>query len=102
MKKTIFVIYTNERKEKAAYDKRYAFNTESDVKEGDMLKSDNYKTNVQVVKILDTAFKYFDRNSGELSNNLYSTNQYEIRNIRVIEPLNETDTIIFEKLPEVV
>jgi hypothetical protein len=100
MNKTIFVIYTDVKKEKAAYDKRYAFNTESDVKEGDMLKSDNYKTNVQVVKILPQAFKYFDRNSGELSDVLKSTNQYEIRNIRIIEPLNETDTIIFERLPE--
>jgi hypothetical protein len=98
--RTIFVIYTNEKKAKTAYDKRYAFNCESEVKEGDMLKSDNYKTNIQVVKVLDKSFKYFDRNSGELSDDLTSTNQFEIRNIRIIEAPADNDTIIFTRIPE--
>lgn len=98
--KTIFVIYTNEKKANAGYEKRYAFNTESEVKEGEMIKSDNYKTNVQVVKVLDRSYKYFDRNSGELSDELKSTNQYEIREIKVVDPVKNGDIILFERIPE--
>lgn len=98
--KTIFVIYTNEKKADSAYDKRYAFNTDSKVEVGDMIKSDHYKTNVQVVKVLDQAFKYFDRNSGALSNELTSTNQYEIREISIIDKLKANDVIVFERISE--
>lgn len=102
MKKTIFVIYTNVKKESGSYDKRYAFNTESEVKEGDMLKTDNYKTNLQVVKVLDKSYKYFNRETGELSDVITSTHQFEIRDIKIVDPIDAQGAIIAERIPETI
>lgn len=96
--KTILVIYTNTpiKKENVGYTKRYAFNTSSEVKEGDMLKSPNYDTKMQVVKVLDTSFKYFNRTTGELSDTFLNSNQYEIREMKLTDNLQ--DVILASKV----
>ena len=80
--KTIFVVYSNSKiKETYKYVKRYAFNTSSDVKKGDTIVSSEYNTPMQVVEVLYESFKYFNRQTGELSNTLNSTVQFEIREL---------------------
>ena len=92
---TILVIYSNtklESKKDIARTKRYSFNTESDVKEGDLIKTQEYSTNLQVVKVLDTSFKYYNASTGELSNEFKSTLDWEIRRLEIRE---DTEEVIY-------
>lgn len=78
--------------------KRYSFNTSARVKIGDRFRSDQYSTDMQVVDIFDTVYKYVDINSGELSNKRKaSTKQYEIREVTIKDKKNE-DAIEAERL----
>lgn len=81
--KTIFVVFTNTAPQK--YDKRYCFNTDSNLKVGDIIKSPNYTTNLVVVEILDKQFTYFNRTTGELSNEINSTSDFPILELKVGE-----------------
>jgi hypothetical protein len=92
--KTIIVVYTDRKlgKKDAAKLKRYAFNTTASVKEGVMLKSAEYSTAMQVVKILPKAHKYFNASTGELSDTYNSTAQWEIRDFIV---RNDSETAVY-------
>jgi len=98
MKKTIFVVYgsiatatksgTYKSAKEAIADKnvkRYSFNTESDVKVGDEVKSSAYSTNLIVVGVLDKSFKYYNAGTGDLTNELTSTRCYAIKDLKIIE-----------------
>ncbi len=63
--------------------KRYAFNTSSDLKEGDMIKSPLYDTPMQVVKVLSKSSKFFNKETGDLSNIFKNSNQFEIRELKI-------------------
>jgi hypothetical protein len=90
--KTILVVYTQTRlsQKEAACKKRYAFNTTSDINEGDIIESNEYDTPMQVVKVIDGPFKYYNRSTGELSNKFNSTEQWEIRNLVIREDEENT------------
>lgn len=88
MKKTFLVIYTNAKVADVGYQKRYAFNTSDELNEGDLLKSPQYDTNMQVVKVLDKAYKYFNRVTGKLSDRYSNSNQFEIRDLVLGTPSN--------------
>lgn len=94
--KTIVVIYTNIKLDNFGYMKRHVFNSLNDLKVGDMLKSSSYDTKMQVVKVLETSYKYFNKETGDLSNEYNSSNQFEVRNLRIAEV---TDDIVAVKLP---
>ena len=83
--KTIFVVYTEQKLDlndsATKKIKKYAFNTEEDLKEGDMLKSPNYDTPMMVVRVLDTSFKYYSHVTGELFDEINSTHCYDIRTL---------------------
>lgn len=85
--KTILVVYTNRQmsKKEIAGSKKYAFNTDSDLKEGDMISSQEYTTPMLVVKVLDEHYKYFNHATGELTNKFNSTSQWEIRTLIIRE-----------------
>jgi len=95
--KTIIVIYTNVKvKEIESKNiKRYAFNVAASViennqlKVGDMLKSSSYTTKMQVVKILDRDYLYYNFASGEMSNDYNSTSQYEIKTLELRDTSND-------------
>lgn len=91
--KTVIVVYTDSKsltKAQIGQFKRYSFNTSAELKEGDIIKSPQYDTNMYVVKVLDTSYKYYNRSTGELSDEYTSTSQWEIRNL-VIQESAETD-----------
>lgn len=96
-KKTILVVYTNEKvtAKEAARMKRYAFNTIAPVKVGDMLQSPEYSTKMQVVKILEKAHKYYNASTGELSDKFNSTTQWEIRDFIIRE---DSETAVYGKI----
>jgi hypothetical protein len=89
--KTILVVYTNKllSKSEIAKVKKYSFNTSTDLKEGDMFSSPSYDTNMQVVKVLDKDFKYYNANTGELSDTFNSTAQWEIKILVIREEEDE-------------
>jgi len=91
MKKTIFVVYTNSVAAGVITNrnlKRYAFNTDSEVKVGDVVVSKDYDTRMVVVKILEKSYKYYDRVTGTSSNEITSTGMYEIKDIKVVDDVN--------------
>ena len=82
--KTIIVIYTNNRinSTKEINSKpKYSFNTEADLKVGDIIKSSQYSSNMQVVAILDKCFNYVNCKTGDLSMECNSTNCFAIREL---------------------
>lgn len=90
--KTIIVIYTNEKvltDKLKGNSKHHSFNTESDLKVGDIIKSPSYTTNMMIIKVFDEAFTYLNNVTGELSNNYNSVNQREIRTLVIGEDEKE-------------
>lgn len=89
--KTIIVVYTGSIVDKKTIGrmKKYSFNTQSDISVGDLLDSPEYDTPMQVVRVLETGFKYFNRSTGELSDDYTSTSQWEIRELVLRENDNE-------------
>jgi len=96
--KTILVVYSNERVSDDTKLKRYAFNTEADVEVGDVLKTNSYDTLLNVVRVLDEAFKYYNAATGKLSNTFDSTKMYDIKKLNVVDAFD--DTIIATKVVE--
>ena len=96
--KTIFVIYTKkvitDPKELCKY-KKYAFNTDSEIKVGDLIKSPDYDTPMQVILILDKSYKYYNSVSGDLSDEINSTKQWLIKDL-VIRESSEANTVYGE------
>ena len=100
--KTILVIYTfskvTKKKELRTY-KQYAFNTDSDIKVGEMLNSDSYPDkSMQVTKVLDKSFTFYNASTGELSNEFTSTSQHEIANLEIRN--DEENTIYATRVEE--
>lgn len=94
--KTIIVVYSNNKelsKEVQRLLSKYAFNTKSDVKVGDIIKSNSYDTNMQVVKVLDNSFTYYNKLTGELSNEFTSTSQNEI--VEIVVNDKQSDEIVY-------
>lgn len=95
--KTILVVYSNTpvSKAEAGRMKKYSFNTSAEVKVGDTIESPEYTTKLQVVKVLDQAFKYFNSSTGELSNEFKASTQWEIRELVIRE---DRDEVVYGKL----
>lgn len=90
--KTIVVVYSNtEKLSKAEIGKmkKYSFNTDADIKVGDLLDSPTYTTKMLVVKVLNKQYKYYNTSTGKLSNSYNSTSQWEIRTLVIREDDNE-------------
>lgn len=86
--KTIIVIYTNNKliTTKDINSKpKYSFNTNADLSVGDMIKSSQYSSNMQVVNILDKCYKYVNCKTGDLSMECESTNCFAIRELVIQE-----------------
>lgn len=100
--KTIIVIYTNRKitsKKEIASHKAYAFNTEDEVKVGDMISSSTYDTSFQVVKVLSKKYKYYNKSTGQLSNTYSSTLQWEVRQLVMLPSIEDAIFGSFVKEP---
>lgn len=98
MKKTILVVYSKLPLDKITYEKRYAFNTKSELKEGDLIKSFTYDSPMRVVKVLDESYVYFNKITGDFSNTLTNSNLFEIRDLVIVNSNQDaiTATLIQE------
>lgn len=90
--KTILVVYTNQELSVEQINnnkmQKYCFRTDSEVNVGDVLKSNNYTTNMVVTDVVDEDYKYYNKQSGEMTNTINSTNCYPIKTM----VLREEDT----------
>ena len=96
---TILVVYTNNKVDnKAAKKIKYnAFKADNSIIEiGDMLKSNEYDTAMQVVDIINENYAYYNMTTGELSNKFNSTAQREIRTLIIRS--DETDVVYAVKI----
>jgi len=86
MKKTILVVYSNTKVNVDTCKlKKYAFNTEDNVKVGRMYKTDTYTTNIVVVRVLDEAFNYYNSVTGKLSNVFNSTCMGDVKDLKIVK-----------------
>lgn len=95
--RTIIVVFTNTllTKEECRSMKKYAFKTSDEVKEGNLINSAKYNTAMQVVRVLDREYKYYNQSTGELSDTYNSTQQWEIKTLAIRE---EDDSIVYGKI----
>lgn len=81
--KTILVVYANQELSVEQINnqkmQKYCFRTDSEVKVGDVLKSRNYTANMVVTDIADKDYKYYNKQSGEMTDIINSTNCYPIK-----------------------
>jgi hypothetical protein len=97
--KTVIVIYSNQFvADNSAINKmkHYAFKTHEELKVNDVIKSSIYDTNIQVIKVLEEDFEFYNMSTSELSNTYTSTAQRQIRELRLDN--KEQDIVYFTKL----
>ena len=97
--KTIIVVYTDRKLSmtEANARKSYAFRTEEDLKVGDMVKSKSYGDAMQVIRVLDEGYQFYNKMTGELSNTYVSTMQYSTKVLK-LETEEDEDTVYFKKI----
>jgi len=95
--KTIVVIFTDVKVDKAdtVKFKKYSFNTANALRVGDIIQIGQYNSNVQVVKVLTKAHKFYNKQTGEISNEYVSTMQEEIKTLKLRD---EDDTVVYGTL----
>jgi hypothetical protein len=96
--KTILVIYSNAKtitNNLLARNKKYAFNTEADVKVGDIIASNSYDTNMIVAKVLDKSYTYYNASTGELTDEYKSTYCWNIKKLVISE---EEDDVVMGRI----
>lgn len=94
--KTILVVYTDKELtvEQINNNKmqKYCFRTESEVKVGDVLKSQSYTSKMIVTDVMDTDYKYYNAQSGEMTNTINSTKCYPIKTLVLRE---EDESVVY-------
>jgi hypothetical protein len=96
---TILVVFTKKKLESAAEInrlKKYAYNTKSYLKEGDMTPSRNYDSLLQVVNVMSEAYNYYDASTGNMSIEPTSSNSWRIKEL-VLNQVND-DNIVYGRL----
>ena len=94
--KTILVVYTDQKLSVEQINSRkmqkYCFRTESEVNVGDVLKSKSYTNNMVVTDVVDADHKYYNAQSGEMTNTINSTKCYPIKTLVLRE---EDENVIY-------
>ena len=94
--KTILVVYTDQKLSVEQINNRkmqkYCFRTESEVEVGDVLKSNAYTNNMVVTDVMDSDHKYYNAQSGEMTNTINSTKCYPIKTLVLRE---EDDSVVY-------
>lgn len=94
--KTILVVYTDQKLSVEQINNRkmqkYCFRTENEVEVGDVLKSKSYTSNMVVTDVVDADFKYYNAQSGEMTNIINSTKCYPIKTLVLRE---EDENVIY-------
>ena len=96
--KTILVVYTNEKLTVEQINNRklqkYCFRTDGEVAVGDVLKSNNYNSNMIVTDVVDADYKFYNAQTGEMRNEINSTKCYPIKTMVLRD---EDETVVYAK-----
>ena len=96
MLKTILCVYSDKGNKLTPREitsmKRYTFNTEAEVKVGDVINSPSYSTPITVVKVLDKSYKFYNSITGDLSDEFKSSSQWDIKTLIIRDP-DAPDTV---------
>lgn len=76
--------------------KRYAFNTDDDIKVGDLIKCNLYHQPIQVTRIIRHYKKWYDPTNGKLTNSPHGDCEM-IRSIRILDPQKEKTIVGYKK-----
>lgn len=94
--KTILVVYTDQKLSVEQINSRkmqkYCFRIENEVEVGDVLKSKNYNTNMVVTDVVDKDYKYYNAQTGEMTNSINSTKCYPIKTMVLRE---EDESVVY-------
>lgn len=97
--KTILGVYTNTvLTTKQISDRRlkkHCFRTEDAFVEGDMIETKTYTSKLQVTDIIDADYKYYNVVTGEMRNDINSTNCYPIKKLVLRE---DDEPIVYGRL----
>lgn len=98
--KTILVVFMSDANNEVTVKKKkkYSFNTDADLKVGDILYVPNYGKNVFVSMIADKAFKYYNISTGELTNEINSSNIFPIRTLSITDFPQESEEFVQAKV----
>lgn len=87
--KTILVVYTNEKLTIEQINSRkmqkYCFRTKGEINTGDVLKSNNYEKTMIVTDVIDTDKRFYNTQTGDLTNEITSTKCYPIKELVISE-----------------
>ena len=82
--KTILVTFTKNKiddVETLKKRKGYSFNTDAEVKQLDIIVTDDYSSYLQVIEVMDDYYKYYNYKTGELSKDENSGSWGEIKTL---------------------
>ena len=98
--KTILVAFMSESNNETTVQKKkkYSFNTDEDLKVGDILFVPNYKKNVFVSMVSDKLFKYYNISTGELTNEINSSSIFPIRKLVLTDNPEEKPDVVEAQL----
>ncbi len=77
--------------------KKYCYLTDSDIQVGDILTSSKYTNKMLVTDVLNKSYTYYNKDTGELSYEVTSTNCYPIKKMELRE---EDDIVIYAQKVE--
>ena len=90
---TILVVFSNENLSLEQINNRkmqkYCFRTESTITVGDILKSKFYSSNLIVTDEIGKEYKYYNSQTGEMSDSITSTKCYPIKELILREENEE-------------
>ena len=88
--KTVLVVFVNDanttvEKANSLKMKKYCFLTDSNIQLGDILTSSKYTNKMLVTDVLNKSYNYYNKDTGELSYEVTSTNCYPIKKMELRE-----------------
>ena len=92
--KTVFVAFYKKTTESFDSEK-YVFNVDGDVNVGDVLYANYYNNKFKVVDVLDDCFKYTNKSTGDLKQEITSTKDTKIKTIVVND--DHTDDVVYAR-----
>ena len=97
--KTVLVIFSNDVSDiESTGFKKYAFNTEAEnIEVGDKLKSTAYVDGMIVTNVLNKKFEYFNKGTGELTEEFNSANSFKIKTLKIVD-VNDEEIVVSRKL----
>lgn len=89
--KTLIGIFTKEKLplDEAIKGKQYSFNSADNIEVDDHIQTEQYRNKIQVVAVVDPAYRFVNIKTGDLSNIKHDDNYVPIREINLLKENGE-------------